>query len=475
MKAKAEIEDTKNLYDYWGERLYRSVLDDSRIIINLLRSIINNNEKEGCQVCDITDDLLFLQNKKCTNCREMNTMRGLSRKLYLDLSVPTEEDQRSDQQRILEALSAEGVKEEVHIPVRMLRQLYPLLDRAGWKITVSLSWNGEKWELVDIESGDTARQHYGLAVDLGSTTVVVRLLDCNSGEILGEESCFNKQIQWGTDILSRIFFCKDDRKKLEEIRLATVESIIECMDKLDVKHPVSRKCLSMVVAGNTTMIHFLLGIDAFCVFYTPHAVHADRPGFQPAKDLDIPLNGYVYCYPAKSNYLGGDIISGMIETELYIFCRSMKSDSDEWKRTEEFVIKSKDKLFDSFCVEVFFNAFSDEKIHMIDNETLDTMLWKKVPRIKLELNFAQIKAIADLFAHIVDYKSPFTSNHSMGVAEGAEKISRFMGFDKDICQKMYIAGALHDIGKVAIGNEILEKPEKLTDEEFKTMKHHAVL
>ena len=65
------------------------------------------------------------------------------------------------------------------------------------------------------------------------------------------------------------------------------------------------------------MIHFLLGIDAFCVFYTPHAVHADRPGFQPAKDLDIPLNGYVYCYPAKSNYLGGDIISGMIETELY--------------------------------------------------------------------------------------------------------------------------------------------------------------
>ena len=157
-------------------------------------------------------------------------MRGLSRKLYLDLSVPTEEDQRSDQQRILEALSAEGVKEEVHIPVRMLRQLYPLLDRAGWKITVSLSWNGEKWELVDIESGDTARQHYGLAVDLGSTTVVVRLLDCNSGEILGEESCFNKQIQWGTDILSRIFFCKDDRKKLEEIRLATVESIIECIE-----------------------------------------------------------------------------------------------------------------------------------------------------------------------------------------------------------------------------------------------------
>ena len=58
---------------------------------------------------------------------------------------------------------------------------------------------------------------------------------------------------------------------------------------------------------------------------------------------------------------------------------------------------------------------------MIDNETLDTMLWKKVPRIKLELNFAQIKAIADLFAHIVDYKSPFTSNHSMGLRKVRKK------------------------------------------------------
>lgn len=240
-------------------------------------------------------------------------MNGLSQKRYLELPLPTEDDPRSDQQRILDSLAAAGVEERVHIPVHILRQLYPLLDNAKWKITVSLAWNGENWEMVEIEEGDTTAQHYGLAVDLGSTTVVARLLDCNSGEILEEVSCFNKQIQWGTDILSRIFYCKDNREKLEEVRRATVESICECMDKLDASH----SALSMVIAGNTTMIHFLLGMDAFCVFYTPHAVHADRPGFQLARDLDIPLKGYVYCYPAKSNYLGGDIISGMIDTELY--------------------------------------------------------------------------------------------------------------------------------------------------------------
>lgn len=277
-------------------------------------------------------------------------MNGLSRKIYLELPLPTEDDPRSDQQRILDSLAAAGVEERVHIPVHILRKLYPLLDNAKWKITVSLAWNGENWEMVEIEEGDTTAQHYGLAVDLGSTTVVAKLLDCNSGEILKEVSCFNKQIQWGTDILSRIFYCKDNREKLEEVRRATVESICECMDKLDASlemqgtsseqkaenngvsesgddrgaknaakkaRTISQSALFMVIAGNTTMIHFLLGMDAFCVFYTPHAVHADRPGFLLARDLDIPLKGYVYCYPAKSNYLGGDIISGMIDTELY--------------------------------------------------------------------------------------------------------------------------------------------------------------
>ena len=277
-------------------------------------------------------------------------MNGLSQKRYLELPIPTEDDPRSDQQRILDSLAAADVEERVHIPVHILRELYPLLDNAKWKITVSLAWNGDKWEMVEIEEGDTTAQHYGLAVDLGSTTVVARLLDCNSGEILKEVSCFNKQIQWGTDILSRIFYCKDNKEKLEEVRRATVESICECMDKLDASlemqgtsseqksenngvsesgddrgaknaakkaRTISQSALSMVIAGNTTMIHFLLGMDAFCVFYTPHAVHADRPGFLLARDLDIPLKGYVYCYPAKSNYLGGDIISGMIDTELY--------------------------------------------------------------------------------------------------------------------------------------------------------------
>ena len=73
----------------------------------------------------------------------------------------------------------------------------------------------------------------------------------------------------------------------------------------------------MVISGNTTMIHFLLEMDAFCVFSTPYAVHADAPGFLRGTDIGIPVKGYVYCIPGKSNYLGGDIISGMLATQMY--------------------------------------------------------------------------------------------------------------------------------------------------------------
>ena len=175
-----------------------------------------------------------------------------------------------------------------------------------------LAWNGENWEMVEIEEGDTTAQHYGLAVDLGSTTVVARLLDCNSGEILKEVSCFNKQIQWGTDILSRIFYCKDNRKSWKKCGGLRWNPFVNAW--------ISWMQATRALHGNRGQHHHdsLPSWNGRLLrFYTPHAVHADRPGFQLARDLDIPLKGYVYCYPAKSNYLGGDIISGMIDTELY--------------------------------------------------------------------------------------------------------------------------------------------------------------
>lgn len=183
---------------------------------------------------------------------------------------------------------------------------------------MSLAWDGKNWKVVDLEAGDRSGEHYGVAVDLGSTTVAVRLVDCNTGKILGEVSTFNGQIPYGTDILTRIFHCQEDPKTLEVLRKAAADSITACVRELERQYQLpENSCIAMTIGGNTTMIHFLLGMDAFCVFHTPYAVHADRPGFLPARDLELPVKGYVYIYPAKSNYLGGDIISGMVATGIY--------------------------------------------------------------------------------------------------------------------------------------------------------------
>ncbi|MCD8337660.1 MAG: ASKHA domain-containing protein [Lachnospiraceae bacterium] len=274
----------------------------------------------------------------------MGMSRGISQKIFLELNPPSEEDNRSSWQRIQDALSGEGC-EDIKASASVLRKLYPLCEEAGWKLTVSLCYDGRGWEAVDLEAGDTRDAHYGLAVDFGSTTVVMQLVNCSTGEIAAQESAYNQQIAFGEDILTRIFYAHDRGRtlppaadagegershspgpmiheglpeRLEEIRLATVDTITGLMESIAAKTGIdTKKSLSMVAAGNTTMIHFLIGMDAFCVFSAPYAVQADQPGFLRGEEMGIPIQGYVFCYPGKANYLGGDIISGMVATDLY--------------------------------------------------------------------------------------------------------------------------------------------------------------
>ena len=146
--------------------------------------------------------------------------------------------------------------------------------------------------------------------------------------------------------------------------------------------------------------------------------------------------------------------------------------TETWEWAKDVLKRIRGTMVDEECAEALERIFSEEYFLSLGGK-FEASLWNKVPRQKQELDFSQIKKLAGFFAKIVDYKSPFTSTHSIGVAERAEKLSRYMGFDEETVQKMYLAGALHDIGKVAVGNEILEKPDRLTDAEFAVMKHHA--
>lgn len=155
------------------------------------------------------------------------------------------------------------------------------------------------------------------------------------------------------------------------------------------------------------------------------------------------------------------------------FCKAQKFDEDVFNKAVHFIEKNKDKRFVSEVTKMFFDAFDKDEFSRLGDEHIEEYFWEKVPCEKSFYSFNVLKDLADLFAKIIDYKSEFTSRHSLGVARTASKISEIMGYDKVICDKMYLAGTLHDVGKIAIGNEILEKPARLTDEEFAKMKNHA--
>ena len=121
---------------------------------------------------------------------------------------------------------------------------------------------------------------------------------------------------------------------------------------------------------------------------------------------------------------------------------------DTFNKACGYLHKNEGTIVDKECVDAFLQAFPLPHFLTLGEDSFEKNLWEKIPRIKQELSFAQIKELASFFAQIVDYKSPFTSTHSIGVAEDAERLSRYMGFDEETVQKMYLAGALHDIGKV---------------------------
>ncbi len=205
-------------------------------------------------------------------------MKRLSEKVYLRLDAPTDDAPISDHQRLQAALLALGY-ESVHIPLHMLQKLYPICrQEAG--ITVTMVFREDDTVAAQIEPGDTTAQHYGLAVDYGSTTIHVQLIDLHSGAAIGLQKAENGQIEYGTDILTRITYSMETPRHIEELRLATVTTFSTLLSQLTEETGIDATSLPvMVLSGNTTMIHFLLGLNAWTVFAAPFAPVTTDPGW----------------------------------------------------------------------------------------------------------------------------------------------------------------------------------------------------
>ncbi len=244
-------------------------------------------------------------------------MERFSDKIYLSLKMPTEDAPVSDHKRILLALETLGYP-NVTIPLPVLRQLYPLCREANFDITVTLVHREIDWVVTAVEPGDTRQSHYGLAVDYGSTTIVMQLIDMNSGTVVGEEKAVNGQTVYGTDILTRITYALENDGHADDLQRVTVETFASLLAQLTENTGIeAAKCPIMILSGNTTMIHFLLKLDAWTVFAAPFAPVTNDPGFFWGSELGMDFAGLVYILPAASNYVGGDILSGLLTLDIH--------------------------------------------------------------------------------------------------------------------------------------------------------------
>ena len=244
-------------------------------------------------------------------------MKSFSEKVYLSMPVPAEEDGRSDHLRLLQALAAEGF-ENAKLPLRVLRKLHKVCLKGEYKLTAALVYSMDGWTVSEVESGDTRGSHYGLAVDYGSTTIVMELVDLHSGAVIARRSRPNGQRRFGTDILTRITFAMEDEANADALRMATVETFNLLMEEITGESGVDAKRLPvMILSGNTAMIHFLLGLDGWTVFASPYAPVTANPDMLWGRELDMDFSGLVYIVPAAGNYVGGDIVSGLLNMDFY--------------------------------------------------------------------------------------------------------------------------------------------------------------
>ena len=242
-------------------------------------------------------------------------MNAMSKKIYLELSIPGTGDLIADRERLQNALRP--LVGKTNFSYTVFRRDYRAFREQGWKVTATLVWNGSLWEITAVEAGDTTAQHYGIAVDLGSTMMAMQLVDMNTGEVIAADGEPNPQIPYGEDILSRITFAKDDEEHIRVMQQCAVKGFQTLLDRLSEMSGVdARKASLMTVGGNTTMIHFLMGIDAFCVFMTPFTPQFNDMGFIHGSEIGLDFDGMIYCIPSIANYLGGDIISGLLTVDM---------------------------------------------------------------------------------------------------------------------------------------------------------------
>ncbi|MEW6668978.1 MAG: ASKHA domain-containing protein [Thermodesulfobacteriota bacterium] len=234
------------------------------------------------------------------------------RKTYREFAPPTRLDQGADLERILQALGT-----PTRVDPDLLLRLPQTLRQADWRVTLVRHHD----ELIGVEAGDTAGEIYGLAFDIGTTTVAGYLVDLVGGRVVGAASATNKQALHGADVVSRMTYAMTGREGLAEMQTLAVRTLEGIIRELLARYRVTQERIySLAFTGNTVMNHFLLGISPENIALAPFVPVFTRSLMGTVERLGIkgvsPDARFVVL-PNIAGYVGADTVSVMVATRIH--------------------------------------------------------------------------------------------------------------------------------------------------------------
>ncbi|SPD73073.1 Iron-sulfur cluster-binding family protein [uncultured Desulfobacterium sp.] len=238
------------------------------------------------------------------------------RTILPEISPPSLKDNTADVDRLIRGIKKSLKTEKVEIAFSQIREIPRILTQNKYHVKVALYETDGVWRLIDLFSPDTEHHIYGVSIDLGSSTVVVRLINLDSGAAVDEFSFHNPQIQIGPDILTRIHYAAREGG-LKELKDLLVERINKEIIQLAGKHGITpNSIVGMAVAGNTTMTHLFLGLDPYRICREPYIPVVNRLDILKAFQLEIIINPQapVLVFPNIGSYFGGDLIAGILSS-----------------------------------------------------------------------------------------------------------------------------------------------------------------
>jgi len=236
-------------------------------------------------------------------------LRPALQKRYVELEEPTLSDQRTDLQRLRDAIDDLELTPDLHV----LRRLPRVLRQADYKVTAVVVDEA----LIDVEPGDTTDRRFAIAFDLGTTTVVATLIDTATGTPAAVASMLNKQQPFGGDVITRISATMMDPLAADRLRDAAQDTLAELTaDVLKEAGVEPQDVYEVALAGNATMTALVLGIDPEPLGVAPFIMSSSTLPSLLASDLGLVLHprARAVVFPALGAYVGGDIVSGMLAT-----------------------------------------------------------------------------------------------------------------------------------------------------------------